>query len=123
MAVVFVTIASVALVFVGEQSFVQRGTNYPELVGFYLLAGLLGGIALGLLRPFARTKVGIVVISMTVAFSVWSAFLAEFVGLRHLQVFDFLTLAFATVVCGPFGAAFFLPDKSNGSSDAGRKKR
>ena len=123
LALIFVAIASVAFIIGGEQSFAQRGVRFSDLIGFYLLGGLLGGLALGLLRPLARTKIGIVVISMAIAFTVWSAFLAAFVGISRLQVFDFLTLFFVTIVCGPFGAAFYFTEKTDEASGINPTKR
>ena len=121
-ALVFTMIAAVSLVLVGEQAFDERGTSFLELIEFYALGGCVGGAILGLLRPLAATKLGTVFIGMCIGFCVWGGFLAQHIGLRNLEPFDYFTLAFAALIGGPFGASFFLRDQKSETSSTNKRE-
>ena len=101
MAVGFTVIAIVATI---GASFDPTPRNDPSLasfVGFYFIAGIVGGLLLGLFRPVIRYKAGAMFVGTAVAAVSISLLARMFVVTDGWTLVDTFLVAFYSLVTGP----------------------
>ena len=103
MAVAATTLAT-AVLLIGGPSVFEGRPGYFQIVRFYILGGMVGGLLLGLSRPLTRYRIGIAFVGICVISGVFFSFLLFAVGMSNLKTFDYLALAFFSLVGGPLGA-------------------
>jgi hypothetical protein len=101
MAVGFMAIAIVATI---GASFDRTPRNDPSLasfVGFYFVAGIVGGLLLGLFRPVIRYKAGAIFVGTAVAAVSISLLARMFVVTDGWTLVDTILVALYSLVTGP----------------------
>jgi len=82
----------------------KTGPSIVSLVGFYFLAGVCGGLLLGLLRPITKYKVGAMFVG-TAVFALCLALLdyIYYAATDGWKPVDTLLIALVSILCGPVG--------------------
>ena len=93
----------------GAEPFVRAGVSYQQMLGFYVLASLVFGVAVGLLRPWFQRRWGTPIAGMILAFLTLS--MLQFLGEgdpRGWGRSDWNTVIFGSVLAGPL-CAWLIP--------------
>jgi peptidoglycan/LPS O-acetylase OafA/YrhL len=112
MAVGFTVIGIVATI---GASFDPTPRNDPSLasfIGFYFLAGIVGGLLLGLLRPVTRSKVGAMLVGTAVAAVSIGLLARMFVVTDGWTLVDTIGVALYSLVTGPVATLLLLNVRS-----------
>jgi len=101
MAVGFTVIGVVAAIVGSLDPAARNDPSLASFVAFYFLAGAVGGLLFGLLRPLTRYKAGAMLVGTAVA-AVSVALLARmFVVTDGWTLFDTIAVALYSLVTGP----------------------
>jgi hypothetical protein len=101
MAVAFTAIGVVATIAAAFDPAPSKGLSLLSLIGFYFLAGISGGLLLGLLRPLTVYRAGAMfVATLLVALSL-SLLDFAYVIEDHWKLVDTILVAFGSLVGGP----------------------
>jgi hypothetical protein len=101
MAVGFTVIGAVAAIGASLDPTPRNDPSLASFVAFYFLAGTVGGLLFGLLRPITRYKVGAMLVGTAVA-AVSVALLARmFVVTDGWTLIDTISVALYSLVTGP----------------------
>lgn len=101
MAVGFTVIGVVATIAASFDPTPRDDPSLASLVGFYFLAGTVGGLVLGLLRPITRYKVGAMLVGTAVAAISVGLLARIYVATDGWTLVDTFLVAFYSLVAGP----------------------
>lgn len=87
------------------EAYASKGITLPQVLGVYVVCGLIGGLILGTLRPLTKTKTGATVVGVIVAVPI-------FMGIGVLRsgppwLWDDTTwvpIGIVSLILGAFGA-------------------
>jgi hypothetical protein len=96
----------------GSTNYEQYGTTTWGIVSSYFAAGLVAGIALGILRPITKHWLGILVTAILCSICIYGA-----VGYAADGRLDLgMAVTLGTLVGGPVGVVAILVDKRKGAN-------
>ena len=101
MAVGFTAIAIVATIAASFDPTPRNDPSLASLIGFYFVAGIVGGLLLGLLRPVIRYKAGAMFVGTAVAAVSISLLARMFVVTDGWTPVDTILVALYSLVTGP----------------------